>query len=536
MFVELFNNMNDERSVSFAYNNALFILDGKNYLEYVQIDGSFVVRNAGEDSFIPATSISRKPTGGGTIYQAVNCLQPKRKNAFLADGEATQFILDTDNLDSKEVFLITANVNGEIKTEDVDFTVDREKGIVTFNSAPPAPLTIGQDNVEIIFSKTIEDYDSRIAKCRIACIFDNRVFFSGNPDYPNALFHCMANNPKYVGDLSYYQDGGDNTSIMSIIHLGERLAVIKEDNEQDATVFYHTTATDDILGRYYPTVQGISSSGCIALNGGVNFRDDPLFITSMGLDAISKLDLSLERCIEHRSSMVDAKLTNENELKDCQMCEWNGYLLLLIDGKVYLADSRQKYSSFSNYEYEWYYWDNIGIYENDVFYKARIIKEYEGLLIFGTTNGDICLFNTDLIKYPGELYSRAYSDEGRAINCCWSTLMDNFGYGNHYKITNKRGGVAKLKSMSHSICKLKERTNKSFYKEITRHNGGYFDFNDIDFEDFTFNTFESNNMVYRIKEKKWIEISLVFYSDELHKPFGLYGAILEAFVGGYIKR
>ena len=38
------------------------------------------------------------------------------------------------------------------------------------------------------------------------------------------------------------------------------------------------------------------------------------------------------------------------------------------------------------------------------------------------------------------------------------------------------------------------------------------------------------------KEKKFLNISLKFYSDELDKPFGLYSAILEAFIGGYAKR
>ena len=536
-FVELYSDMNYERSISFAYNDSLFILDGKNYLEYVQVDANnFTLRNANVDSFIPTTTISRNPSGGGTVYQQVNVLQPKRKNSFLADGTSTDYVLDTDNLDAKSIFAVQASVNGVELVEDTDFTVDRTNGVVTFNTAPAVPATVGSDNVEITFSKTIEGYNTRIAKCRIACIFDNKVFFSGNPDYPNGLFHSMLNDPKYIGDLNYYQDGSDNTAIMSIIHLGERLAVIKESNNQDASVFYHSRASSDELGVYYPTIEGISSTGCVAVNGGINLRDDPLFITDMGLDAISKMDLISERSIQHRSTLVDAKLTNETDLEQCQLCEWNGYLLILINGKIYLADSRQKYSSFSSFEYEWYYWDNIGVYEDDVFSKANMIKEYDGLLLFGTEDGHICIFNTDLIKYPGELYARAYSDDDRVINCCWTTVMDNFGYGNRYKITNKRGGVAKLKSMSHSICKLKEKTNKSFYKEITRHNGGYFDFNDIDFADFTFNTFESNNMIYRIKEKKWIEISLVFYSDELQKPFGIYGAILEAFVGGYVKR
>ena len=63
-----------------------------------------------------------------------------------------------------------------------------------------------------------------------------------------------------------------------------------------------------------------------------------------------------------------------------------------------------------------------------------------------------------------------------------------------------------------------------------------FDFNNIDFSNFAFITNESSYMVFRIKEKKVINISLKVYSDELDKPFGLSNLELEAFLGGYVKR
>ena len=42
-------------------------------------------------------------------------------------------------------------------------------------------------------------------------------------------------------------------------------------------------------------------------------------------------------------------------------------------------------------------------------------------------------------------------------------------------------------------------------------------------------------MKYKIKEKKWTQIQLKFYSDEVNRPFGIFSATLEAFVGGYVK-
>ena len=63
-----------------------------------------------------------------------------------------------------------------------------------------------------------------------------------------------------------------------------------------------------------------------------------------------------------------------------------------------------------------------------------------------------------------------------------------------------------------------------------------FDFNDFDFSNFSFITTNKSYIVFKIKSKKINELSLKFYSDEKDKPFGIFSATIEAFVGGYIKR
>jgi len=39
------------------------------------------------------------------------------------------------------------------------------------------------------------------------------------------------------------------------------------------------------------------------------------------------------------------------------MAEWLGYLLILVNHKIYLADMRQMFTGVLGYEYEWYLWD-----------------------------------------------------------------------------------------------------------------------------------------------------------------------------------
>lgn len=363
----------------------------------------------------------------------------------------------------------------------------------------------------------------------LSCIFDNRVFFSGNSDYPNALFHSMLNDPTYISDTAYYQDGSDNVPITSLMRVGDSILVIKKDDQQDSVVYYHTPkeiTENDETQTVYPTKQGLAGVGCISYWGSKNFLDEPVFMSRLGLKSFTKLNLGYERSIEHKSTMVDGKLVNENDLENVHLEQWKGYLLCLINGHIYLADNRQQYlnKGTQQQEYEWYYWDNIGDIRDNSFYKATLLKEYDNNLFFGTINGVVAKF-----------VENRYNDNGRLIYCQWQTPDDNFTSENHLKTTNKRGGIANLKTIPNSVCKLKERTDKSNETDITRYISSGFSFINFSFIDFSFTTRDKSFMKYKIKEKKWSQISLTFYSDELDKPFGIYSATLEAFIGGYVK-
>lgn len=503
--IELFSNMKDEKSSFFLFANKLYICDGLNYLEYNGTE----IRSVEQNAFIPTTSIGREPSGGGEIYQQVNLLQPKRINTFIADGTSKDYFLDATEIDS---------VN-EIKVNDVlitEYSVNKLLGKVTFSTAPDKPGIDGQANVSITYTKTVEDYINRIKNCTIALTFDRRVFFSGNPDFPNAVFHSELENPGYIGDLRYYQDGTDTSAIKSVTVGNNILWVFKESNQQNATIFYHVPTTDSNFGRIYPSKQGNISAGCYSTS--CNFNDDIVFMSKQGLEGITG-DINQEQLLSHRSSLVDSKLTNTESFEKCEMQEWEGYLLCLVDGQVFLADSRQKYSGINGFEYEWYYWDNIGCEES----KATIIKEYKGTLIFGCSNGDICIFE-------------GTNDNGNAIYSSWTMPRDFFGYENHLKTTNKRGGIAKIKTIPNGKVKISESTDKTDEKLVKTFSATGFEYGNVDYSNFSYTTKQDSHVVFKIKEKKIIEIALKFYSNELDKPFGLYSATLEAFLGSYVKR
>lgn len=498
--VILYENMNDEKSEMYLFGGSLYINDGLNFLKY---DGN-VLKDVADEAYVPTTTIGRKPSGGGTLYEDVNVLTGQRINTFLADGSSKDYFLDSTNIDS--IDKVTIN-----DREITAYTTDLIQGKITFSNAPTAPSVLGQDNVAIKFTKTINGYKERITQCRIAKVFDNRIFFSGNPKYPNAVFHCSVNAPYYVSDLDYYEDGVE-TPIKSLIVGNNVLWVLKESNNNKDTIFYHTPITDSDYGRIYPSSQGNVSIGCFST--GMNYDDTIVFLSREGLESLTSSIESLQ-LVEHKSSLVDSKMTTVNNYDMAVMERWQGYLVIAIENEIFLADNRKLFNNNNKYEYEWFYWR--------VAEKINILYEYEGKLYFGTMDGKIFCFE-------------GTNDEGERIASYWTTPKDVFKYIQYLKTSNKRGAIAKLKNIPNSRVLIEVCTNKKDWKVLKELSTHGFDYLAVDYTNFSYVTGYNTYAVFKIKIKKFIDYQFRFSSVERDKPFGLYSCTLEAFLGSFVKR
>lgn len=428
------------------------------------------------EGYVPTTSIGRRPSGGGTIHEDVNMLTTRRINTFLADGESKVFHLDSRNIANSD---IVVKVDDEMVT---DYTVNRAEGTITFSTAPEKPATDGQDNVSVEFNAG--NYQvHKILGCTILQIFDNRVFFSGNLQFPNMVWHSSLDDPTYVSDLDYYKDGRDEAPVRGIVAGNNALWVFREPSDEQTTVFYHVPTIDDEYGKIYPSVHSSVSTGCVGK--AINFNDDIVFFSERGMEGISG-DITTEQAVAHRSTLVDRKLTAEEKYKDMLLAEWEGYLLVFIGTKVYLADSRGKFSNEDHFEYEWFYWD-LGI-------EVTCATVHNGVLYLGDALGGVFTLTE---KGDAESY--------------WTTPKDKFKYPHRLKTTNKRGFVAEATG----DISVYAKTEDTDFELI----GDYEDVQDY--------------FVSRIKRKKFKDIQLKFYSKT---RFSLETVTLECFVGGYIKR
>lgn len=472
---ELYTGLNKAISNSFIYDDVWYFKDGQHYLKY---DGTTITDVVG---YIPTTTIARKPMGGGTKYEDVNMLSAYRKNSFLSDGVSFSYFLDVMSIDSDYVPVVT--VNDEVVATS-EYTVDYAEGKIVFNNiAPDAPLTDGQDNVVVQFKKAVPQYSECVLKCNLIQVFDNRVFFSGNPDFPNMVWNSSLNDPSYVSDLDYYKEGMDTAAVRGLVAGNNALWVFREPNDANTTVFYHTPAIDDEYGKIYPSSHSSITTGCVGK--AINFNDDIVFFSERGMEGISG-DVTTEQVVAHRSSLVDRKLISEPGYKNMVLAEWEGYLLVFIGNKVYLADSRAMFQNENHMEYEWFMWE--------LNHNVVCATVNDGVLYIGTDSGIYTLTDMDA-----------------DVESYWITPLDKFNNPSKLKTTNKRGCVAEATGDISVYAKLE----------------------DTGFELIGIHENVTDYFVSRIKRKKFKDIQLKFHSNT---RFSLETVTLECFIGGYIKR
>lgn len=301
-----------------------------------------------------------------------------------------------------------------------------------------------------------------ILGCTLAANYDGRVFLTGNPRLPNTVIYSERDdtgktNPLYFGVYNFFNDGIGAFPVISMLPVGDSLAIFKKDDDGCGSIFYHKPSEtgSDVISRVYPVTY--IHNGVRSLGDTISFLDEPIFISSDGVCSLTKERLNLERMVSCRSHNVNAKLLCEN-LSEVSLAKWRGYLVVCAGEHFYLADSRSTFThETGNLEYEWYYLNGMGVYTayrpvfkysftappgyevkkdfvdrkcpselsvlydeaNDTHYVTEDGKKYsvyiteehfsgsfnpatavlsvnDEILLFGTENGSICIINSDM--------------------------------------------------------------------------------------------------------------------------------------------
>ena len=179
------------------------------------------------------------------------------------------------------------------------------------------------------------------------------------------------------------------------------LSIHKKQSDTDCTVYYRTSNMLNNI-EVFPLKDGVKNVGCISKYCNCNLVNDPLFLSDQGV--FSCIGNNGEKYAQQRSYYVNGKLIKEKNLEDAVATSFLGKYYLAINNHVYVADSRYlsypRNAKTEQYQYEWWYWDNIPV---------RVFFTWNNELYFGTSNGNICKFNN------------RYIDNNKEIKSYWET-------------------------------------------------------------------------------------------------------------------
>lgn len=535
-FTKIYDDANQHLSKAWQFDKKLYILDGKNIYSYAA--GDETVNPIGEENgYIPILSIAKDPSGGGISYEPLNMLQPGFYELFQGKADVVKYQLSFGNLDATTCKAWVLNNNGgwTEKIENIDFTVNRGAGYITFNTAPGVSPLTGEDNVKILAYRTVAGYKERITNCTIGALFgvggaEDRLFLSGNPEYPNWDFYSEQYNPSYFPDTGYSALGSEASAIVGYAIVNNYLAAFKDGFDTSQSVFIRegdleVNKDTSMVEPRFKLINTLQGNGVVAPYSFGYLQTEPLFLTKSGIFAITPQDITGEKYSQNRSFYLNGKLINEQGLENAVATVYNDMYVLALNNQLYILDGLQATRTDRSEPYATRQY--VGFHCTDV--PAICIWTDDETLYFGTVDGRVCRFHKDIEALE------SYSDDGKAIYACWETpdLDGKLFYKNK---TFRYFAIRMMKALRTSVKLYSQKLGAwSFIKEDDT-SGVVFDFENIDFEKFSFSTDTSEKVVHtKVRVKKVDKARFRVENGKVDEPFGLFDLALEYIESGNYK-
>lgn len=400
-------------------NGSLYFYEGGDVLydttTYDRTDADGTVH----EIYVPTVTISKAPGGGGQSYESFNLINAKFCESFYVsanDAGETDFNLSYTDLDSIDaVYVMDSDGEWQLKETPGDYTIDLDDGVVSFTAPPGQSPSEGEDSVRIIASKAFTGYASKIANCSFGIAYGvsgnyDRVFLSGNPDYPSFDWYSGMDDITYFPDTGYSVLGSDASPITAYAIVSNYLVALKGDGTDKQTAIIRKGAVDENGDVVFQVVKSLQGYPVIARDTSCVAGIEPMFLTREGIMAITTSDLSGDQIMNSRSFYLNGQLLKEKDLEKAFAVRHGDYYMLFVNGKVYILDTLQIVAAqgapYSTRQYASFYWENV---------PAVCAASIDDKLYFGTADGKVMQFYTD----PDSLIS--YSDNGSAIPCVYET-------------------------------------------------------------------------------------------------------------------
>lgn len=270
-------------------------------------------------------------------------------------------------------------------------------------------------NITVKYKFENDEY-LKITGCTIGTLFGlngnaDRLFLSGNADYPNLDWHSShkTDGSVRIGDFTYFQDtsvavlGSEETKIVGYQRISDdSVAIFKSPSDKEPTLYVRTGVREMNSGNnyveYYPNNAGYVTEGAVNASGFGVLGSDVLMLSPNGVFGleIESDFFSQRRFLRERSKKINSLLKRE-DLSKAVSFVYDNKFFLAVGRQIFIADARFKTKEEDDmpdtFSYEWWQWTNFPI--------ITFFFEKDGKLFFGSEEGVVYEFEDG---HEDELY------------------------------------------------------------------------------------------------------------------------------------
>ena len=449
VFVQVYEGAPEIRGSFFQYYDKLYYKTVGAYIqiEYNSTDDTFTA--GAVEGYIPNTVLNATPAeGAGDLYQPENRIQSKKQVKYNASEGVTEYHLPVASIDA----VTEVKVDGVVKTEGTDYTVNKTTGVVTFVTAPPVTTPATNNTVWITYDKANPDAYNSIMDCPYAATYggsgDLCIVVGGCKAQPNAYFwngNNIAMDATYFPFSQYQLAGGADDAVTGFGKQQSYLVVFKEHSVGRTKL--DTTEVDERLTIDLPYIAINDKIGC-DLPWTIQLVDNNLMWCNreQGVHVLKDSSSAYENNIMCVSLKINGTGDRPGFLSKIRRAE---VVSSLDDGKRYWVCTAKEawvydYENTAYKDPSWYYFTNI----NAVSFASELDDTWH-------------------LDADGRLthFTRGFADYGQAIYKKFKFATQFFG--GYDRLKTVKSVIIVTRSDTNSTAQLTYSTDYGTYKDPT---------------------------------------------------------------------
>lgn len=346
----------------FCFDRKIYIFEGYGEFYVHDLDNPGVSFWRDVEPYVPDVVINRKPDGSySDPMDEYNRMGAGFKNSFHGDGTSTVYYLTDKELDDRQPIV---EVFEEILSSS-DYTFDRTKGTVTFNTAPPK----GTNNVVITAYKTVEE-EHFTGKYFIAYggANNSRLFIGGCGN--GEIYYSGVFDASYFPYSNHIKIGNDEDDVVGF---GEQYDVLMVFKPRE---IFSLDYSLDSEGNVFFAMKLVNSEiGCDAPKSIQLINNQLTWLSSTyGVCTLVSTSIEDERNVRVISRNIDSRLLQEVNLENAVSVDWDNKYLIAVNGHIYLWDYLMTpYVNTGKLDNDakriaWFFFDNCNV---DLFIKTK---------------------------------------------------------------------------------------------------------------------------------------------------------------------